>query len=331
MVAGFAVARFETGSRRATTLFLAAIWLGLVIDAAPRPLPLIHAPSWRSLGVALHADQAVLELPLGEITDDVLAMYRGMEHGQPVVNGYSGFYPSHYAALRYALEARDPGALSMLAEHRALAILIHGRAESVDRSFLREAGGVVVADHRAALVARMDHRPATSPPVLGARLRIGRITAMRSGVSAESNGNTNLVALNDDAIGTRWTTERPQRAGDRIVIDLREQQSVAAVVLALGLYTSDFPRRLRIEGSGDGNAWEPLWEGPTAVATIRAALAEPARVPLTLAFPCRWARFLRLTELADDPVYYWSISDIAVHSSFDPSSCPGLPPATPRQ
>ena len=40
---------------------------------------------------------------------DVAAMYRQMSHGRPVVNGYSGYFPPHYAALRVGFTLRDPG------------------------------------------------------------------------------------------------------------------------------------------------------------------------------------------------------------------------------
>ena len=56
-----------------------------------------------------------MELPLGDPFHDVAAMYRGMSHGRPLVNGYSGYFPPHYAALRFGLGLRDDDVLTQLA------------------------------------------------------------------------------------------------------------------------------------------------------------------------------------------------------------------------
>src|SRR3989442_7480035 len=54
---------------------------------------------------------AVVELPLGDLYDDIAAMYRAMNHRRPVVNGSSGFEPTHYFTLKTALQEHDPTAL----------------------------------------------------------------------------------------------------------------------------------------------------------------------------------------------------------------------------
>ena len=47
---------------------------------------------------------------MGDVFDDDAAMYRAMSHGRPVVNGTSGFEPTHYFTLRTALAEHDPAA-----------------------------------------------------------------------------------------------------------------------------------------------------------------------------------------------------------------------------
>jgi hypothetical protein len=59
----------------------------------------------------------LVELPLGDPFRDVAAMYRGMSHGRPVVNGYSGYFPPNYAALRFGFGVRDADVLQQLASH----------------------------------------------------------------------------------------------------------------------------------------------------------------------------------------------------------------------
>jgi hypothetical protein len=49
----------------------------------------------------------VIELPLGESWLDAPAQFRGIVHGRPVVNGYSGYAPPHYHLLSTALRLND--------------------------------------------------------------------------------------------------------------------------------------------------------------------------------------------------------------------------------
>ena len=51
-------------------------------------------------------------------------MYRQMAHGHPLVNGYSGYFPPHYAALRFGLETHDPDMLSQLASHGVKDVIV---------------------------------------------------------------------------------------------------------------------------------------------------------------------------------------------------------------
>ena len=69
-------------------------------------------------------DEALMELPLGDPFDDVAAMYRAMSHGHALVNGYSGYFPPHYAALRFGLGLRDQDVLTQLAAYGANLVAI---------------------------------------------------------------------------------------------------------------------------------------------------------------------------------------------------------------
>ena len=44
----------------------------------------------------------VLELPADDSGVNIAAMYRAIQHGRPLVNGYSGHTPPHYGLLRVA-------------------------------------------------------------------------------------------------------------------------------------------------------------------------------------------------------------------------------------
>ena len=82
------------------------------IVAAPPPPP-----------VALAAD-LVLELPTRGWAEDVAAMYRGMAHGRPVVNGYSGYPAPHYELLLRDLRAGCFESTEALRRGRSLDVVI---------------------------------------------------------------------------------------------------------------------------------------------------------------------------------------------------------------
>ena len=75
----------------------------------------------------------------------------------------------------------------------------------------------------------------------------------------------------------------------------------------------DFPRSLVIETSDDGEQWTKRWEGSTAAVALAASLRAPRDVPLAFALPHVPARFLRLRQIGNDPIYYWSIFELAVY------------------
>jgi hypothetical protein len=90
-------------------------------------LPVAAAPS--SLPLSVTAD-LVVELPVHGWVEDVAAMYRGMAHGRPVVNGYSGYGPPHYAALSFDMQKGCLDSLDAVRGGRSLDVIVHSAAES---------------------------------------------------------------------------------------------------------------------------------------------------------------------------------------------------------
>lgn len=120
-------------------------WYVLPVAQVPAPLPLPVA-----------AD-LVVELPVHGWVEDVAAMYRGMAHGRPVVNGYSGYGPPHYAYLSFDLQKGCLDSLDAVRNGRSLDVVVHSDAadgastlEEVRRRWpdAREsAAGTVVVKH----------------------------------------------------------------------------------------------------------------------------------------------------------------------------------------
>ena len=80
--------------------------LGVLADTWMSAMPLADTPKpFAALSCARRATGPIVELPLGDTYPDVAAMYRQMSHGRPVVNGYSGYFPPHYARAAIRADA----------------------------------------------------------------------------------------------------------------------------------------------------------------------------------------------------------------------------------
>jgi hypothetical protein len=120
VLAAFVIARLLPRPSRQSALVVAAIAAAIVgdgwarIDATPIPQP---------MPVPVTAD-LVVELPNRTWTEEAPAMYRGILHGKPVVNGYSAYAPPHYSLLRHDLERFCMDSLDTTRGGRSLDIVI---------------------------------------------------------------------------------------------------------------------------------------------------------------------------------------------------------------
>src|SRR4029453_5426820 len=72
----------------------------------------------------LDGGAAVLELPNADLYADTGAMLRATRHGRPIVNGFSGYEPPHYAFLRQAVQAKDASAFEALGRFGPLLVVV---------------------------------------------------------------------------------------------------------------------------------------------------------------------------------------------------------------
>ena len=79
-----------------------------------------------------------------------------------------------------------------------------------------------------------------------------------------------------------------------LTVDLGEVRTVGAVVQNLGSYSWLFPSALAVATSEDGASWHEAWSGTVLDRTILAAMADPKRLRIVVAFPPRPARFVLL-------------------------------------
>jgi hypothetical protein len=122
------------------------------------PSPVARLPRPARAPAAYHAlarepaSTVVAELPLGDVEGDLRAMFFGLAHRRPILNGYSGFFPPHYTLLTVALSdvpARPDIALAALNEQGATHVLVHeaawpGGAGARTTAVLKERGAVEI-------------------------------------------------------------------------------------------------------------------------------------------------------------------------------------------
>jgi hypothetical protein len=233
---------------------------GMVWDGWLDRIPIREAPADVILP-ARGSVAAVLELPLGE-ERDTSAMYRAMTHGLPVVNGYSGFPPPHYLALRSGLERREPGVLAALREQGPILVLVEqaaADAESLQRLVRSEADVRSLGEEKGRSVYLLPRSRPQPDPALGRRIPI---TVLHGS---------------------------PRRA----VFELADAGPVGALMLAFGAGVSSLPARVTVE-VGDKGDWMTVWDGPIAALALRGALRDPRSVPVILETPNASGRLLRI-------------------------------------
>ena len=261
VASGLAFARLAPAGRTAFRMFAGVVLLGLGIDGWMRPMPLAIPPGRVDLPDIRGAN--VLELPLNEGAVDTAAMYRAMVHGHPLVNGYSGHTPPHYAILSLALRRGDPSVLTELARGRPLIILVNPAHDWGDH--LR---------HLVEGLPGIDARGGSS----------GGMTYVLPAVPAAH------VAQG----GPPWPVIARSVNRFEVTLDLGRARVVRTVGFPLRWHFGELDPRIRIQASDDAVAWNTVWEGWTGGPALAAALEDPREAPVRLTVPDVRARYVRV-------------------------------------
>jgi hypothetical protein len=268
-------------------------------------LPETWAPS--------HADgfDAVLELPLGDLYDDIAAMYRVMAHGRPIMNGSSGFEPTYYFTLKTALAEYDGGIFDGFPPGQHLLIVVDKQKDSDRRwqAFLAALHVAPIADENRWTFFAMDTLPAA--PACDGR------TVPIAGIST-NDPPIDLARLTDHNPKTFWAGSHYQRVGDELILDLGTQVRPCAVVLSMGEFRISYPRQLTVETSSTGHEWTRVAIKRTAGLTMQGALANPKTVPIVIPLAVSAGRFVRLRVDEAHPKIAWMVTDVEVRVAAGP-------------
>jgi hypothetical protein len=268
IAAGLAAAFLAPQRRSRRAAFGAVVLAGLAADGWLRPMPLFPPPPRIQLpGVA---NAAIVELPLDEPSVAVSAMYRAMQHRQPLVSGYSGHIPPHYAIMSASLRRGDASPLVFLARGRPLVLVVDDRHDPAGE-FRRLVRGLPGVERRETSGAGEVYVLAPAPP------------------RRETQPGARLpVTLEEDADGPR--------------IDLGEPRVIRTIEFPLTHRYLTLPTRMRVTVSTDGASWTTVWEDWTGGPAMEAALRDGREAPVRITVADVNARYLRCTPA---PNWLW--------------------------
>jgi hypothetical protein len=290
---GFALTRLVDGRRR-RGLLVALAAAGVLFDGWLDRIPLLPAP--QPLDVP-HAAAAVLELPLDE-ERDAAAMFRQIGHGVPVLNGYSGYHPPSYHAVRLGAGRLDSGLFAAVAAHGPILVVVDGAAASAplfDELLRAQPGTEPLPPQGERLLYLLPRRTPPAPPRLGPRIEL---------------------ALERSS---------PQRA----VFELRPPADLGGFVLSFGAGVSHLPAGVTIEVAQVQGRWTTVWSDRVAGLAFHAALRAPATVPIAVEAIYEQARFVRVQTHGP-----WTIERVEARApaadAAPPSPASPAPPAGDR-
>lgn len=288
---------------------LGVVVAGILADGWIRALPLPAVPQSGFQIPPGEMSTAVMELPLGDVWQDSAAMYRVTVHQTPSVNGYNGFEPAYYQALRRALNDHDPTILDELAALGPLLIATDNRADADGpwAAFLLDHPDIRPVDGGGnwTLFRLLFEPRSPSPKDCDGKPR--SIASARDGLGA-----VDASVLTDHDPATRWITAHAQRAGDTLTLDLGRLGPVCGLAVSMGAAAVLYPGALSIATSVDAVAWETGFEGKLGGAAFRAALDDPHDARLEIPVPGRTARFVRLRIELTQSFYPWAVADLEV-------------------
>jgi hypothetical protein len=282
VVAGLVMAQLVGARRRRTAAALVALVSAALLVDGWTMIPAVPLPRPVAADAALQRTP-VLVTPAGDVFRDAATVYHAIAGGWTTINGYSGYEPGYYEALR---------------------TLSRSGSEAQYEPFVRR-GDLLVVSGRG--VTRIPARPGAEAAFAPSGGRLDIRIASTSCSPAEAR-----YAIDGDR-ETIWVCGL-QDAEHQITIELGEGGDVGAVVYALGSAGSAFPRRLVVETSADATGWDAVWEGSVAALVLPAAMDEPLQTRIVIPFNSRPARFVRLRQIGRSDSHYWAIAELEVWS-----------------
>lgn len=295
---------------------------------------------------------AVVEMPI--VTDfqsqrpyaggSVTLRYQlaALRHGQPLVNGSSGFvtplvtllqgHASPFTTLDTVDDAlrvlRAIGTRYLVSHRHEYRPETHGHLDAVLQTMRADAAQVEAAHDfgtTSVLVLRAAPRADAAP-------RRERIPRPQYVVSASTDAASHAL-LTDDDPDTRWRA--PQDGAAWIEVRFARARVVRGVKLDVARSAvADYPHHLRVIGTDPGGASHVLFDGPAVYDAAMTAVFEPAAPGLRIQWPPLALARVRLEQPVPAGDRQWSIHELHVLGeaplTVDQGGGPAAPALRPR-
>jgi len=248
-----------------------------------------------------------IDLPVADGSDP-LALYQQMFNPVPLYNGFSGYGAPHYHAMRAMLDDGDSRVLPLLAAPGPLGVVVDhaGDTDGALRRLVLAVPGATVERMEPGWSSYRVPRtlaPPSVPERSGTPIPIKSITAAPGQASAP-------LAI-DGKLTTRWWTDDELEQAAEVTIELGSATRVGQVVMEIGGFTTDFPKRMQVDVSADGVAWDTAWTGSPALNAYYGAVRHPRELPVVLPLNREGVRFIRMRQL-ETGKFNWSILELSV-------------------
>ena len=327
VLAGFAVALAgRTASRRLQIAGAAVLCAALFVEGRPT---VAMTPTTRPLSRAETAYRwlqqqprgAMLELPVGRTAQAARYLPGTLVHGNRTVNGYSG-YASRLADFFGGPPTLEPShAASLVDGARAVGVrylLVH-QHDYPDRLFgaqlidaLRALGAERVEafrllDTTAILTLRPDATvaiPPADPP----------LTADRCTAHGFPNA-ANMERALDANVDTRWVSGGRQQGDEWLAIRCQAPRVVTSLTFEMARRSlGNYPRRLVVEASTDGESFRPVYEGSVVPLLARALATTTPGVAVTVPVEPGVFREVRLRQTARaERDSFWAVDEVRLN------------------
>lgn len=300
--ASLAVARLVPSRRKPV---LAALVAAILVESWVPAMYVVPVPEMVALP-RVGADVPLLELPVGGVFGETAAVLRSTAHGQPLVNGYSGYLPEHYYVMTEALASGDPSILSAYQRRGPLLVLVRRDDDPGGRYLAMAAGAAGSSSMLRTSLGQLFLLPAIDEPE---RRQNPRIVPDEIRASV----NQDLAALMaDNDLTTRWGTPEAQSAGDSISLIFREPVTLSSISMSIGDAVSTYPRELRI-GMADAGTEQVVWHGRMAGLAAVGIIEDRRKAPVIIDLPMEpTGRTFTLTLTDGHHESPWWIAEIEV-------------------
>ena len=304
---GLVLAQWLRARKSGTSFAVVALATAVLLADGWTAIPAARVPGDVPDAAALRG-ATVLSLPVGDLYPDIAAGHRAVKGEWRSVNGYSGYEPGYYGALRALSRMEDESLLRPFLERGDLHVLVAEGEQGLISMVERQSGVRLVTRN-----SGMRHYwlPAAPPDGEAGVSLEGRERVPIRSVTTRCDA-AGVPRITDGNIETQWVCGAQGGEDQDVTVDAGSASRLGGVVLSFGRDGSAFPRDLTIETSIDGREWEAAWLGSPAAEVLAAGLESPLiRVPLL--FDPRPARYVRLRQRSRD-YPFWSIGELELWS-----------------